>query len=351
MGFKVATIIPKCFGSEKKKRMVVVGGDRYKLDISYITERILAMSFPSELMRSMYQNPMTQVKKILEKRHPGHYKVYNLSTEQAYDPSHFKDLVERFPFDDNHAPSLQMIKEFCESVHSWLSSDPKNIVFVHCMEGKGRIGLMVSSYLVYAGILAEETHQVYADKGTTKYLQVMIPSQRRYVNYWHKSLTFSDGCSPKVNLPKQCSKEIRKIRLFDTKTIESVFFVVSEMQEVAGQRYRSPAVAYRNFCRKSRNDDLGNSEIEEEEQRNCLDHYFNEKTIQVTGDVCLIFYEKNIGGRLFYACFNTAFIENDLMKFSITELDKVGNKGKSIAGDDFRVELLFSPANRNTIDS
>ncbi|KAL7609955.1 hypothetical protein Lser_V15G12967 [Lactuca serriola] len=244
-----------------------------------------------------------------------------------------------------------MIKEFCESVHSWLSSDPKNIVLVHYMDGKGRIGLMVSSYLVYAGILAEEADQVYADKGTTKYLQVMIPSQRRYVNYWHKSLTFFDGCLPEVNLPKPCTKEIRQIRLFDTKTIESVFFVVSEMQEVTGQRYRSPAVAYRNFCRKSRNSGFGNSEIEEEEPRNCLDHYFNEKPVQVTGDVCVIFYEKNIGGRLFYACFNTAFIENDSMKFSIKELDKVGNKGKSIAGSEFHVELLFSPANPNSNDS
>ncbi|CAH1413251.1 unnamed protein product [Lactuca virosa] len=351
MGFKVATLIPKCFGFEKKGRMVLVGGGRYELDISYITDRILALSFPSKLMRSMYQNPMTQVKKILEKRHPGHYKVYNLCTEQAYDPSHFNDLVERFPFDDNHAPSLQMIQEFCESVHSWLSSDPKNIVFVHRMDGKGRIGLMVGSYFVYAGILAEEAHQVYADKGTTKYLKVMIPSQRRYVNYWHKSLTFSDSCLPEVNLPKPCSKEIRRIRLFDTKTIESVFFVVSEMQEVTGQRYRSPAVVYRNFCRKSSISGFGNSEIEEEEPRNCLDHYFNEKTIKVTGDVCVTFYEKNIGGRLFYACFNTTFIENDSMKFSITELDKVGNKGKSIAGSDFRVELLFSPANPNSNDS
>ncbi|CAI9276939.1 unnamed protein product [Lactuca saligna] len=351
MGWKVATLIPKCFGFEKNRRMELVGGGRCELDISYITDRIIALSFPSELMRSMYQNPMTQVKEILENRHPLHYKVYNLSTEQAYDPSHFNDLVERFPLDDNHAPSLQMIQEFCESVHSWLSSDAKNIVFVHCMDGKGRIALMVSSYLVYAGILAEECHQVYADKRTTKYLQVMIPSQRRYVNYWHKSLTFSDGCLPEVNLPKPCSKVIKRIRLFDTKTIESVFFVVSEMQEVAGQRYRSPAVRYRNFCRKSRNGGFGNSEIEEEEPRNSLDHYFNEKTVQVTGDVCVIFYQKNIGGRLFYACFNTTFIENDSMKFSITELDKVGNKGKLIAGSEFLVELLFSPANPNSNDS
>lgn len=59
--------------------------------------------------------------------------IYNLCIEETYDPSNFDGRVESYPFDDNHVPPLQMIKIFCESVHSWLSSDPKNIVAVHCM--------------------------------------------------------------------------------------------------------------------------------------------------------------------------------------------------------------------------
>ncbi|GJW28954.1 phosphatidylinositol 3,4,5-trisphosphate 3-phosphatase and protein-tyrosine-phosphatase PTEN1 isoform X2 [Tanacetum coccineum] len=116
--------------SQKKRRMLVGG---YDLDMSYITPRILAMSFPAEQMKAIYRNPMWQVKDVLEMRHKGHYKVCNLCIKEEYDPSHFNNLVERFPFDDNHVPSLQMIKELCESVHSWLSSDPKNTVVIHCM--------------------------------------------------------------------------------------------------------------------------------------------------------------------------------------------------------------------------
>lgn len=41
--------------------------------------------------------------------------------------------------------------------------------------GKGRTGLMVSSYLVYTGLLAEEALQVYADKRTTNNLGVSSP--------------------------------------------------------------------------------------------------------------------------------------------------------------------------------
>ena len=114
---------------------------------------------------------------------------------------------------------------------------------------------------------------------------------------------------------------------------------------------------------------------------------------QVSGDVRVIFYQKMIGGRLFYACFNTAFIKNSLLQvclwfpflicflnlrrqrkeenflsfmkdtkvkdflhlqnlvafylfqFTIRDLDKVGKAGRSICGPAFCVELLFGPAN------
>lgn len=52
---------------------MIVGG--YDLDMTYITDRILAMSFPAERIRSVYRNPLWQVKSVLDMRHPGHYKV------------------------------------------------------------------------------------------------------------------------------------------------------------------------------------------------------------------------------------------------------------------------------------
>lgn len=52
---------------------MLVGG--YDLDMSYITDRLLAMSFPAERMRAVYRNPLWQVKSVLDMRHQGHYKV------------------------------------------------------------------------------------------------------------------------------------------------------------------------------------------------------------------------------------------------------------------------------------
>lgn len=58
--------------SKKRRRMLIAG---YDLDMSYITDRILAMSFPAESMRAMYRNPLWQVKSALEMGHSDHYKV------------------------------------------------------------------------------------------------------------------------------------------------------------------------------------------------------------------------------------------------------------------------------------
>lgn len=58
--------------SKKRRRMLVAG---YDLDMTYITDRILAMSFPAERMRAVYRNPLWQVKSVLDMRHHGHYKV------------------------------------------------------------------------------------------------------------------------------------------------------------------------------------------------------------------------------------------------------------------------------------
>ncbi|KAH8483608.1 hypothetical protein H0E87_028130 [Populus deltoides] len=389
--------------SKHRRRMLVAG---YDLDMSYITGRILAMSFPAERVRAMYRNPLWQVKSVLDMRHGEHYKIYNLCIEEAYDPSHFHGRVETYPFDDNHVPPLEMMKLFCESVGSWLSSDPRNIAVVHCMAGKGRTGLMVCAYLVYSGMTPEDALQLYANKRTTnnegenrgesEHLEhvvisdkVSIPSQRRYVGYWAEALSFpkrvydshrGDGHTPpEVILPQSRIRELRRIRLYDMVNTESVFFVVSELQEIPGQLYR-PSVEVAKSCLRpiikgyQRNSSPqyyisfteGNEEEEEEDlkpaesrlivqmdtespiiyQKTTLDYYFD-KPIRVKGDVRVIFYQKMIGGRLFYVCFNTAFIRNGLLQFSTRDLDKVGTKGRSICGPAFCLELLFAPANSN----
>ncbi|CAL5376424.1 unnamed protein product [Camellia sinensis] len=54
--------------------------------------------------------------------------------------------------------------------------------------------------------------------------------------YWEHTLSIPRGVDhgpPSVNSPEPCSRELVRIRLYDTVNTGSVFFVVSELQEIA----------------------------------------------------------------------------------------------------------------------
>lgn len=71
----------------KQRRRMLVGG--YDLDMTYISDRILAMSFPAEHVRAMFRNPLWQVKSVLDMRHAGHYKVSTYIAHFTIKPTFF----------------------------------------------------------------------------------------------------------------------------------------------------------------------------------------------------------------------------------------------------------------------
>ncbi|KAL6553038.1 hypothetical protein OROGR_006880 [Orobanche gracilis] len=288
--------------SKQRRRMLVAG---YDLDMTYIIDRLLAMSFPAESMRAVYCNPMWQVKSVLEMRHHSHYKVYNLCIEESYDASRFNGHVERYPFDDNHVPQLSMIKEFCEDVHSWLSRDLKNIAVVHCM--------------------------------------VSIASQRRYVSYWEKIVSLANISCSYVKLPRPCSRELQHIRLYDTDNIDQIFVVVSELQKVPGQRYGPPAEVAKICCRHIRKDHERSNKpryyysfVEREEGKK--EAVEPRLVVQMDTESSVI-YQKNCLGHHY----------EKPVQFSIRDLDKVGKRGRSICGPSFCLELFFAPSYANSL--
>lgn len=100
----------------KQKRRYQDG--TYDLDLSYITDQIIAMGFPSEGAESMYRNKLSTVVSFLEAKHRYHYKLYNLCSERVYAACKFKNRVAYYPFDDHSAPPLILIEMFCQDVVS-----------------------------------------------------------------------------------------------------------------------------------------------------------------------------------------------------------------------------------------
>ncbi|KAG2182492.1 hypothetical protein INT43_007423 [Umbelopsis isabellina] len=168
--------------SGNRRRLVVDGFD---LDLSYITDRVIATSYPSSGLEALYRNTYPEVKKYLDTHHPCHYKVYNLRNEKRYENNFFDETAE-YTFKDHGAPQLSAVVDFCEDVCEYLSRDPENVVVVHCKAGKGRTGVMIASLLLKLREAkdAEEAMKIYGDQRTVDGRGVTIPSQRRYVSYF-----------------------------------------------------------------------------------------------------------------------------------------------------------------------
>lgn len=188
----------------QNKRRYQEGG--FDLDMTYITENIIAMGFPAGDLSSglfgyfegLYRNHMEEVIKFFETHHKGKYKVYNLCSERLYDASLFEGKVASFPFDDHNCPPIHLIKLFCQSAYSWLKEDILNVVVVHCKAGKARTGLMICSLLLFLKFFptAGECIDYYNQKRCVDGKGLILPSQIRYVKYFDEILTHFNGETP-----------------------------------------------------------------------------------------------------------------------------------------------------------
>ncbi|KAH9695413.1 phosphatidylinositol 3,4,5-trisphosphate 3-phosphatase and protein-tyrosine-phosphatase PTEN2A [Citrus sinensis] len=176
--------ITKGLVDSSKSAVKAVQDGGFDLDMTYITENIIAMGFPAGDMSSGFFG-------YVEDK----YKVYNLCSERLYDASLFEGKVASFPFDDHNCPPIQLITSFCHSAYSWLKEDIENVVVVHCKAGMARTGLMISSLLLYLKFFptAEESIDYYNQKRCVDGKGLVLPSQIRYVKYFERILTYFNG--------------------------------------------------------------------------------------------------------------------------------------------------------------
>ncbi|XP_062514864.1 phosphatidylinositol 3,4,5-trisphosphate 3-phosphatase TPTE2-like isoform X2 [Corticium candelabrum] len=214
---KLVTQASRHMVSQNKRRFQEDGFD---LDLTYVTKRVIAMSFPSSGKQGLYRNPIKEVARLLDTRHFDSYKVYNLCSEKCYDTSYFHGRVLRIRIDDHTVPPLMDIVSFCDDVKEWMEANPENVIAVHCKGGKGRTGLMISAWLVCAGLFdeAKDSLKYFGSRRTdlsegSKFQGVETPSQSRYVGYYE--LILQRGGL----LPERVPKRIKSIQIDGTKGI------------------------------------------------------------------------------------------------------------------------------------
>ncbi|XP_015473669.1 tensin-3 isoform X2 [Parus major] len=158
----------------------------YELDLTYITERIIAVSFPAGCSEETYLHNLQEVTRMLKSKHGDNYLVLNLS-EKRYDLAKLNPKIMDVGWPDLHAPLLDKVCTICKAMESWLDNDPQHVVVIHCRGGKGRIGVVISSYMHFTNVSASADQALdrFAMKKffDDKVSALMQPSQRRYVQF------------------------------------------------------------------------------------------------------------------------------------------------------------------------
>lgn len=121
------------------------------LDMTYITDRVIAMGLPAVGLERLYRNPMDLLATYLRIHHPSSHIVINTCAERTYNKAYFHRLCY-FPCKDHEVMPLHRILVFCQLSAEFLQSHANSVLVVHCMGGKGRTGLMITSWLIYSGL-------------------------------------------------------------------------------------------------------------------------------------------------------------------------------------------------------
>ncbi|XP_077581339.1 tensin-3 [Stigmatopora nigra] len=156
----------------------------YELDLTYITERIIAVSFPRGCQEEIYTHNLKDVTRMLKSKHADNYLIINLS-EKRHDLTRMNPKTLDTGWPDMHAPPLDKICTICKAMESWLNAHPLHVVVIHCRGGKGRIGVVISSFVNFTDVSASADQALdrfamrkyYDDKVSA----LMTPSQKRYV--------------------------------------------------------------------------------------------------------------------------------------------------------------------------
>uniref|UniRef100_A0A8C5TYT2 Tensin 1 n=1 Tax=Malurus cyaneus samueli TaxID=2593467 RepID=A0A8C5TYT2_9PASS len=165
-----------------------------ELDLVYITERIIAVSYPSAAEEQSYCSNLREVAHMLKSKHGNNYVLFNLS-ERRRDVTKLHPKVLDFGWPDMHTPALEKICSICKAMDTWLNAATHNVVVLHNKGNRGRLGVVVAAYMHYSNISAsaEQALDRFAMKRfyEDKVVPVGQPSQKRYIHYFSGLLSGS----------------------------------------------------------------------------------------------------------------------------------------------------------------
>ncbi|XP_068174786.1 si:ch211-191a24.3 isoform X2 [Antennarius striatus] len=158
--------------------------DVQQMDLTYVTERIIIVFCPPRCPEETYRQSLQEILLMLQSKHAHNCMLINVS--QRSDALSGMNLeVLDTGWLDLLAPNLNQIFSVCTAMENWLEVHPKHVLVLHCRGGKGRLGVLVASYIHFSNMSASADlsldrfamRKFYTDKLSP----LMTPSQKRYV--------------------------------------------------------------------------------------------------------------------------------------------------------------------------
>ena len=90
--------------------------ENFNLDLTYITNRIIACGFPAEGFEALFRNKKEDLRRFFNQHHAKMVKIYNLCAEKSYEydqKSVDPFSISRFPFPDHNVPPMKRVYDFC----------------------------------------------------------------------------------------------------------------------------------------------------------------------------------------------------------------------------------------------
>ncbi|XP_018422974.1 PREDICTED: tensin-2 [Nanorana parkeri] len=298
----------------------------YDLDLTYITERIISVFFPTNLEEQRYQSNLREVASMLRSKHEDKYLLFNLSRKR-HDIRKLNPKVQDFFWPDCHAPPLDVICSICKAIEAWLNSDPQHVVVLHCKGNQGKTGVVIASYMHYSKVSAS-VDQALGTLAMRKFCEDKVssslhPSQRRYINYFGGLLSSTIKISSDM-LSLQCV----------------LLPVIPALQIDGGFRlflkiYQSMQLVYTSG--------IYLADGASQRRQLCISL---EPALLLKGDIMVKCYHKRCNPLerevLFRLQFHTCTIHNTHLCFSKDQLDCACTDGRF--PEDAAVELIFSSA-------
>ena len=161
----------------------------------YKYNNIIAMNNPHDFD----EKEMNNLKEFIFEKYNNNVTIISLCNEdnKIFEEDYFNDIKYKnsnkivykiFLINDHESPTLNNLYIITKFIDENIKNN--KIVFIHCHKGKGRTGLIISSYLLYKNICkdSEEARKFFNKKRCSNNSCIKNPSQKKYLKYFEMLL-------------------------------------------------------------------------------------------------------------------------------------------------------------------